>query len=305
LEIRNLTSHHLRTWTALEERRRSLSYSLPSTRIYWQILPADALKGTGLDAIDSYRGEGPVMLFHKKPPSEGRFQIGDDYDRASTLLAIARLSDTGKGARRKSNFVAREPYGGGSPFLEALKVQQIGNVTLSPHYRPRRDLEFHWGFASGMDMDKLNDRLGRTGPITGSIRIVSPSRSLGTADQGPLPGEPVDSCDFPARITYAINYNIAINDEVFVDDQAGIAIAVGVDDVPPRDVKVAFDKPHIGHVLDRYLEFGVGDCTGMKEITQEEYDHGVNFCRYWRSVPLDPDPARWADFRDFDPSREY
>jgi hypothetical protein len=156
-----------------------------------------------------------------------------------------------------------------------------------------------------MDMDKLNDRLGRTGPITGSIRIVSPSRSLGTADQGPLPGEPVDSCDFPARITYAINYNIAINDEVFVDDQAGIAIAVGVDDVPPRDVKVAFDKPHIGHVLDRYLEFGVGDCTGMKEITQEEYDHGVNFCRYWRSVPLDPDPARWADFRDFDPSREY
>lgn len=300
LEIRNLTSHHLRTWTKFEERREGWSYSLPSNRIYWQILTANAARKAG--ALLDAKEQAPVIVFHKNPRGDGEFSFRDK-NGANTLLAITTLQTSGSGGRRKSSrFIAREPLSGTT--LEALRVQQIGNVTLSPLYRPRRGLEIHWGLGRAVDADKLNERL-RNGPVSGSIRIVSPSRSLGTADQGPMPGDPRDCCDFPARITYAINYSIAINEEEFVEDQAGIAIAVGVDDVPPRDVTVAFDKPHIGHVLDRYLEFGPGHCTGMHEITQGEFDHGVNFCRYWRTVPLDPDPKQWKDFEDFDPSREY
>lgn len=306
LEIRNLTSHDLRIWTDERKRGGQMSYSLPSNRIYWQILKGEAFAKCGADETYRDLGDGPVVVFHNMPPRDGRpFDIANDEDRTSHLLAVGRL-DGGDGKRASDGmFVARAPYGRDGYGLEALKVQQSGNVTLSPLYRPRRDLEIRWRLANGMGGDRLTRLLEKTGGLSGSIRIVSPARSLGTADQGPLLGEPLDGFDFPARITYAINYAIAVNREQFVEDQAGIAIAVGVDDVPPRDVTVAFDKPHIGHVLDRLLEFGPGHCTGMHEITQEEYDRGVNFCRYWRTVPLDPDPAAWAGFEDFDPSRDY
>lgn len=302
LEIRNLTSHHLRTWSVLPELHRGLTYSLPGNRIYWQIVPATVLgKVEGWEKLAETGA--PVILFHNKPPQGSNgFAITDDQDRSAHLLAVASLSRT---RRRTGAFTARAPYEQSGYLLEALKVQQIGNVTLSPHYRPRRDLEIHWGLAEGLNAAELEKLLQKFGKLSGAVRIISPARSLGTADQGALPGEPADSCDFPARITYAINYNIAVNGEEFVEDQAGIAIAVGVDDVPPRDVTVAFDKPHIGHILDKYLEFGPGHCTGMHEITQAEYDHGVNFCRYWRTAPLDPDPAQWVDFKDFDPTVDY
>ncbi len=314
LEIRNLTSHDLRTWAPVSERGEQVveggqsAYSLPAERIYWEILPAAAVrKGRAREMLEE--SDEPVILFHNKPPSAGEFMLEDDgYDPVSHLLAVGRLGGggaRGAGLSDDNGFVARAPYGRGGHLLEALKVQQTGNVTLSPLYRPRRDLEIRWGLASGAGREGVMSQLKQKRRLSGSIKIVSPSRSLGTADQGPLPGEPINSCDFPARITYAINYAIAVNREQFVEDQAGIAIAVGVDDVPPRDVTVAFDKPHIGHVFDKYLEFGAGHCTGMHEITQAEYDHGVNFCRYWRTVPLDPDPAAWQGFEDFDPSREY
>ncbi len=305
LEIRNLTSHDLRTWSDVAERGEAKTYSLPSNRIYWQILPGEALGKCGARDVYGDVGDGPVILFHNMPPrGERRFDMADEEARAGHLLAVGKL-DGGDGKGRGGSFVARAPYGRDGFGLEALKVQQSGNVTLSPLYRPKRDLEIRWRLADGLDRERLIDRLKQAGSLSGSIRIVSPARSLGTADQGPVLGEPLDCCDFPARITYAINYAIAVNREQFVEDQAGIAIAVGVDDVPPRDVTVAFDKPHIGHVLDRYLEFGPGHCTGMHEITQEEYDRGVNFCRYWRTVPLDPDPGAWAGFEDFDPTRDY
>jgi hypothetical protein len=108
-----------------------------------------------------------------------------------------------------------------------------------------------------------------------------------TADQGPEPGALTDSADFPARIVYAINYNIFVNKVRFIEDQAGIAQAVGVHAIPPRDVRVAFDKPHAGDVLGQYLEFREGTCTGMKEISADEFYRGIEYCRYWRSVRLD------------------
>lgn len=301
LEIRNLTSHDLRIWQPVEERDEQPTYMLPGNRIYWQILATEQVRKTGAGGLFDDRGDGSyVIAFHKKPRG---FDLSSERDRAEHLLAVANLPT--KEQRGGGHFVARAPYGRDGHLLEALKVQQLGNVTLSPLYRPKRNLEIWWALAEG-GLEAIARGLRKSeGRLSGAIRIASPSRSLGTADQGPAGDEPVDSADFPARITYAINYSIAVNLEEFVEDQAGIAIAVGVDDVPPRDVTVAFDKPHIGHVLSRYLEFGPGHCTGMHEISQAEYDHGVNFCRYWRTVPLDPNDQRWSTFEDFDPSVIY
>ena len=82
---------------------------------------------------------------------------------------------------------------------------------------------------------------------------------------------------FPARITYAINYNIFVNNRQFIEDQAGIAIADGSLEVPPRDVTVAFEKIHIGQVLKQYLEFDNGQCTGTTRSPGAAYHAGTNF----------------------------
>lgn len=300
LEIRNLTSHDLRTWSPIEERGEALTYNLPGNRIYWQILSPEAVKQSRARGLFGERADGPVIVFHNKARG---FDLGNERDRADHLLAVGGLP--GEDQRGDRRFAAGAPYAREGHLLEALKVQQDGNVTLSPLYRPKGDLEIRWALAEGGPAAVGRALKDAGGVLSGAIRIGSPSRSLGTADQGPVGDEPADCCDFPARITYAINYSIAVNSEEFVEDQAGIAIAVGVDDIPPRNVTVAFDKPHIGHVLSRYLEFGPGHCTGMHEISQAEYDHGVNFCRYWRTVPLDPTDPGWASFEDFDPSRVY
>ena len=100
-----------------------------------------------------------------------------------------------------------------------------------------------------------------------------------------------------------------LNRERFVEDQAGIAIAVGADDVPPRDVRVAFEKPQIGLVANRFLEFSSGCCWGMHEISSTEYFNGLNFGRYWRTVSLAPSEldfrAGGAGFNDYDPGLQY
>lgn len=306
LEIRNLTSHHTRVWSDNQGRGQGRTYSLPGNRIFWQIVPADKVNGLGLLDKDT---KAPVVVFHKKPArlsedrtvtKDSRFDVRNGKDRADFLLAIAPIGKDGR--------ITASSHGGDAcNRLEALSVQQHGNVTLSPHYRPIRDLEIRWRLAKGMDLERLAELVrnaaprGGDGVLSGSIRIVSPARSLGTAEQGPVGDEPYDSCDFPARLTYAVNYNIFINREQFVEDQAGIAIAVGALEIPPRDVTVAFDKPHIGQVLSQYLEFGPGHCTGMHEIPEHEFEHGVKFCRYWRTVPLKNDPGSWTDFEDFDP----
>lgn len=310
LEVKHLTSHDLRTWVDLPEREEGLLYSLAQNVIYWQIMSPTLLDDNkDLGDLIGDRSTGPLIVFHKKPAGESQdtFDLTDARERTEYLLAIAsvapeKLHDDGSVA-----ITARAPRVGGPSRLRNMQVQLPGNTVVSPLYRPRRPLEIVWRFAAGVDLAKLIDTADKAteGRLSGVIRIVSPSRSLGTADQGPDVGDPIDSADFPARLTYAINYNISVNQEEFVEDQAGIAIAVGALEVPPRDVTVAFDKPHVGRVLSQYLEFGPGHCTGMHEITQGEYNAGVNFSRYWRTVPLDPTDSAWADFEDYDPQTEY
>jgi|GEM_PF-1555738 len=324
IEIRDLCSHHLRVWSPIVERDgATVPYSGPNTRIYWQILPASRVEkakiGFLLDeakrSLSSFSAEAGLMVFHKKAPNiagdTAEFDISNPVDRARYLLAISSLdpsvSDSGRSQLR-----ATLPVRG----LEAARAQIRGNSVLSSLYRPHNGLEIRVpvnpNFRSAGDLGERAQKAmskAKEERLKGSIIIKSPSRSLGTADQAPEPGLPFDSADFPARITYAINYDIYINRERFVEDQAGIAIAVGAEEVPPRDVKVAFEKPQAGLVAGRYMEFSSGCCTGMEEISITDYREGLNFGRYWRTVPLEPNAiglrTAGGQFEDYDPQREY
>lgn len=323
IEIRNLTSHTLRTWNRFSERdRQNWFYSHPHQRIYWEILLPEQLTAFKLDYLydaskdfgDELTKGAAMMVFHKKPPpTEGGatqpFDMGLAEDRAQYLLAVTTFDPVmqpGTSRTLAGTFKAILPSRG----FESNLTQLRGNSVLSSLYRPREPLEIRWLLnpkikdAAGV-ATFVKDTLKQSGEkkFSGFIQIASPARSLGTADQSPDVGSPTDSADFPARLTYATNYNIFLNREQFVEDNAGIAIAVGAIEVPPRDVTVAFDKPHVGHVLQKYLEFGPGHCTGMHEITSAEYKAGLNFARYWRTVPLDR--TDWSGFEPYDPTKEY
>lgn len=317
IEIRNLTSHDLRTWTRYPQREgQEWLYSQPNPRIYWQILPGAAVEKTPLMSLvpekDRARAASqPFILFHKKPPPPGErhidaFDAADSGDSASFLLAAAPLEPTRPAASSSAWVSAKNPIIG----HRGNRVQIEGNSITSQLYRPRDGVDIRFAASpelsepnrlNGMVLD-ASKRAGTKG-ISGWIEIVSPARSLGVANQGPDVGAPIDSADFPARITYAINYNIFVNNQQFIEDQAGIAIADGCLEVPPRDVTVAFEKIHIGQVLEQYLEFDKGHCTGMHEITAAAFHEGTNFSRYWRTVPLRT--TEMSNFQDYDPTKEY
>lgn len=309
LELRDLTSHHLRIWSELPERDARWTYGLPQNRLYWQVIPSATIKANARAFASFSAGSpGPLIVFHKKPPrlglSPARFDASDPMDIAKYLVAVSDL--TGSSSSELPQWVGTLSKRG----LLANQVQLPGNSFLSSIRRQRSTLEVRWTPPqSARDLAAFDAHLlDASGPqraVTGWIQIGSPARSLCTADQGPDLGRPVDSADFPARITYAINYHIFLNKERFVEDQAGVATAVGVTEIPPRDVTVAFDKPHLGHVLQRFLEFSAGHCTGMHEISEAEFRAGVNYCRYWRTTPLDPHDPEWSQYRDYDPSHAY
>jgi hypothetical protein len=300
-EIRNLTSHHLRSYES------DMTYSLPNNRIYWQVIDPETVENKRL-MVNS--PQSPVIVFHKKPPVDSvrnlstTFDINNSEDLSQHLLGVADFSETIRSGTTDFVEESRNRFKTQMRFqdvdLEHNLTQLRGNTVISPLYQPRSPLEIRWRLNSQFrQVDQLKDFIGRQG----SIKIVSPARSLGTADQAPDVGQPVDSADFPARITYAINYDIHVNGEKFVDDQAGIAIAVGAQEVPPQDVKVAFEKPQVGPVLQKTLQFSAGCCTGMQEISEREYMDGLNFARYARTQPLDP--TNMNNFRAYNPNAEY
>ena len=308
LEIRNITSHDFRYWKRGPENEDL--YSLPGNSIYWEVLSTKDLGPLARRSENS----GPVaIVFHKVPPSEAaegrldvrRWRAPEWFSNVIGVATIdAETAEKGRDSMRFSTAPAASLFAesrAADLSCEHMFVQERGNTVLSPISQPRTPMDVRWALHPEIRSNRdLESKIG----ARGRIRMVSPARSLGTADQAPGPGEPFDSADFPARITYAINYNVFLNKENFVEDQSGIAIAVGADQIPPRDVTVAFDKPHIGHVLSRYLEFGEGHCTGMHEIPEDEYLRGVNFCRYWRTVPLDPNELA-GGFEPYDPNRQY
>lgn len=228
-----------------------VSHDYMDGNVYWQ-----------MDEDPSEKGKLRVC-FHKKALDEkgqvSRLSLEEDYD---DLLGIASGLTPGEEFRAFRK-------------VDRNTVRAAGNTLLAPGQRPRNASSFHW-------------RLGKSPrPAVGRLHIVSPPRSFCVAHQGPAPGYQADSCDFPARITYAASYHIYINDTRFVEDQAGVAVADGIDQIPPRDVRVAFEKPHAGIILGKYLAFDAGTCTGMRTITEWVYRQGVELARYWRSARLD------------------
>lgn len=302
LEIRDLTSHDLRFYSEFRERDSNSTYTLPSNRIYWQVVAANSVQDKRLNPNSQ---DTPVIVFHNKPPVDANnrisnFDINDSQDVAQHLLGVSDFTERSPKTIREVGIQFNTKVKSRDNNDKHMRTQLRGNTVLSPLYKARSPIDISWRLSNRIkDVSELKEFIGRQG----YIRIVSPAKSLGTAEQAPDVGHPIDSTDFPARITYAINYHIYINRERFVEDRSGIAIAVGVHEVPPRDVTVAFDKPHIGHVLEKFLEFGPGHCTGMHEIPEEEYLSGLNFCRYWRTVPLDP--TNWIGYRDYDPNLVY
>lgn len=77
--------------------------------------------------------------------------------------------------------------------------------------------------------------------------------------------------DYPARIIYSAIYDIFLNDERIVSNQPGVAFATGVRQVPPSDVKVAFEKP----LVTKLFYWGTGWCWFMKRITRQIFERGA------------------------------
>jgi hypothetical protein len=214
------------------------------------------------------RKDAFTVRFFRTPPSKKALTTMDDKDPEIAFSMVAKADDVTPGQAFRADIDDSQ--------AARITTPERGNTVMSQYMKLRTPLSLSWRLGK-------NPRPG----AHGRLHIVSPSRSLCLADQGPGPGEPRDSADFPARITYAINYNIYINNVHFVEDQAGIAIADGVVEIPPRDVLVAFEKPQAGAVLGNHLEFDVGTCTGMVPVLQSEYRGGVEMARYWRSCRLD------------------
>ncbi|UUV08275.1 hypothetical protein [Ruegeria sp. YS9] len=321
IELRDLNSHHLRVWHSdPSSGERAQKYSNPHNKIYWEIVSAESLSKEGLSNLLPGGSEGTLfILFHKKHPNipgdSGEFDLKNPEDRARYLVAFSEFEsqDEIEAHGRSLSRTRSRLLGRG---LGSMVTQLRGNSVISSFSRSKQSLDIRVPInpaftEKGTLQERATELLKESdaGKIRGEIQFASPSRSLGTADRAPLPGEPFDSADFPARITYAINYDIFVNDQKFVEDQAGIAIAVGAEEIPPRDVKVAFEKPQAGLVADRYLEFSAGSCTGMMEITKEEFEEGMNFSRYWRNVPLAPDALELRSnggiFEDYNPKKNY
>ncbi len=222
------------------------SHDMHNNDIFWEIVP------------DSLHVGRFIVYFHKKPPTEkgvAPFSYIDDFEH---LVAVAENVD------------------GGQPFKAQLvqgrtPVPALGNTVLAPGMRLRTPLSIQWALGP------------KPRPSRGHIHIITPARSICVADQGPDLGHPIDSADFPARITYAASYHVYVNDTPFVVDQAGVAIADGVHEIPPVDVRVAFEKPFQG----KFFSFAAGTCTGMHEITEAQYRQGKALSNFFRSVRLD------------------
>lgn len=84
--------------------------------------------------------------------------------------------------------------------------------------------------------------------------------------------------DYPATIVYSAIYDVYLNEKRIVANQPGVAFAHGIRQIPPRGVKIAFEKPFDS---ERF-RFDSGWCGGMRTITREEFEVGARQARAYR-----------------------
>jgi hypothetical protein len=103
-------------------------------------------------------------------------------------------------------------------------------------------------------------------------------KSLGVAMQ--------KDSDFPAVIVYNAIYDIFLDNVALAVNQPGVAFATNVQQIPPRNTSVAFEKPFdsrniksksaVARVkgLPRF-NFAAGMCEDMESITEAQWKAGV------------------------------
>jgi len=220
------------------------------------------------------KGKYNVIFHHKLPEENGKIKF-DKKNDAEYIVCEAQDVEPGE------SFTAKKRKGLNTVFSK-------GNTVLKPGLQLQYPLSISWRLGENPEVGKF-----------GKIHEVSPAKSLCVADQGPKIGAPEDSADFPARISYSASYDIFINDQIFVKDQAGVAIAVGVDRIPPVDVLVAFEKPYEGRVMNTDLIMRSGTCTGMIEILSPIFYRGVKMARHARTARLDVQKGSRPELPDF------
>jgi hypothetical protein len=104
--------------------------------------------------------------------------------------------------------------------------------------------------------------------------------------------------DFPATIVYSAHFDIwkheykrkqdgSLGPElvttILLENQAGVAVANKIHEIPPTNVMVAFEKPYENKELG--IKFASGTCSGMRHITRQQFLAGANRGRALRGLP--------------------
>jgi hypothetical protein len=120
--------------------------------------------------------------------------------------------------------------------------------------------------------------------------------------------------DYPAMIVYNAIYDIYLNDVKIGENQAGVAFATGVMEIPPRNITVAFHKPFAFN-LDRSKKspgtarkntvcitdpcpcegdfcYGSGTCEDMESISASQFEAGATKAKVYRSGRSGPGESR-------------
>lgn len=84
--------------------------------------------------------------------------------------------------------------------------------------------------------------------------------------------------DFPAIIIYNAIYDVYLDKQRIISSQPGVAFATGVQEIPPRNVTVAFEKPFDSDAFS----FSSGTCEGMRGIPRDIFEEGAARGRSFR-----------------------
>lgn len=113
-----------------------------------------------------------------------------------------------------------------------------------------------------------------------------------------------EKADYPAMIVYNAIYDIYIDEKLVAKNRPGVAFAKNVYEIPPRNISVAFSKPFslptdfslnavaakrvmptpkIDPIVGCPYFFCDGTCEDMVQITQQEYNQGVEISKAIRA----------------------
>lgn len=94
--------------------------------------------------------------------------------------------------------------------------------------------------------------------------------------KGPSAMESLSRLDYPAMIVYNAIYDVWLSSRKLVAAEPGIAMARGVNQIPPTAITVAFQKPLETTLPDgRIIKICPGTCSGMVTIPEHMFWSGI------------------------------